>query len=158
MPDPKTLFKIESLPSLEGRINLALKAYKLWSTVDSTKPRPITETEKGKEPGESESSTVEDQVKWQEQGDQAKAVIMFSLMADGLTTVTDAASAQAAWQALKDLYDRETVNTTINLLKNVTERKLSNGASLQDHLTGFHNDWIRLKEPPKTLQAHTVSN
>ena len=60
--------------------------------------------------------------------------------------LTDATSAQAAWQALKDLYDRETVNTTINLLKNVTERKLADGAFLQDHLTGFHNDWIRLKE------------
>ena len=71
---------------------------------------------------------------------------MFSVMADDLTTVTDAATAHEAWQALKDLYDRETVNTTINLLKNISERKLSDGASLQDHLTGFHNDWIRLKD------------
>ena len=76
---------------------------------------------------------------------------MFSVIDDDLTTITDAASAHAAWQAFKDLYDRKTVNTTINLLKNVTERKLSDGASLQDHLTGFHNDWIRLKER-RTLQ------
>ena len=55
-------------------------------------------------------------------------------------------SAQAAWQAHKDLYARETVNTIINLLKKISERKLSEGASLQDHLTGFHNDWIRLKD------------
>ena len=67
------------------------------------------------------------------------------------TTVTDAASAKEAWQALKDLYGRETVNTTINLLKNVAERKLADGASLQDHLTGFHNDWIRLKD--RSLQG-----
>ena len=65
---------------------------------------------------------------------------MFSVLDDDLTTVTDAASSKEAWQALKDLYDRDTVNTTINLLKNVTERKLVDGASLQDHLTGFHND------------------
>ena len=91
---------------------------------------------------------------------------MFSIMADDLTTVTDATSVQAAWQALKDLYDRKTVNTTINLLKNVTERNLADGASLQDHLTGFHNDWIWLKERSfqgkgelsKTLQAVTSSN
>ena len=169
----KLSFKIENLPKLEGQSNytrwagaikLALKAYKLWSIVDGTKPRPRTETEKGKEPGV--LSTAEDQVKWQEQDDQAKAVIMFSVMADDLTTVTDAASAQVAWQALKDLYDRETVNTIINLFKNVTERKLADGASLQDHLTGFHNDWIRLKERSfqgngelsKTLQAVTSSN
>ena len=131
MSDSKTSFKIESLPKPEGQSNhtrwagaikLALKAYKLWSIADGTKPRPITETKKGKEPGESES-TAEDQVKWQEQDDQAKAVIMLSVMVDDLTTVTDAASAQAAWQALKDLYDRETVNTTINLLKNISERR-----------------------------------
>ena len=91
---------------------------------------------------------------------------MFSVPADDLTTVTDTASAQAAWQALQDLYDRKTVNTTIYLLQNVTERKLSDGASLQDHLTSFHNDWIRLKdmsqqgkgELSKTLQALTTSN
>ena len=112
MSDSKISFKIESLPKPEGlsnytrwagAINLALKAYKLWS---STKPRPTTETEKGKEPGESESSTVEDQVKWHEQGDQAEAVIMFSLLANDLTTVTDAASAQAAWQAQRPLRPR----------------------------------------------------
>ena len=91
---------------------------------------------------------------------------MFSVFTDDLTTVTDAASAQDAWQSLKDLYARETVNTTINLLKNVTERKLSDGASLQDHLTGFHNDWIRLKDRShqgkgglsQTLQTLTASN
>ena len=44
---------------------------------------------------------------------------MFSVVADDLTTVTDAASAQAAWQAPIDLYDRETVTTTVNLLKNL---------------------------------------
>ena len=174
MSDSKISFKIESLPQLEGQSNytrwagaikLALKAYKLWSIIDGTKPRPITKTEKGKESEESKS-TAEDQVSWQEQDDQAKAVIMFSVMADDLMTVTDTASAHAAWQALQDLYDRETVNTTINLLKNVTERKLSDGASLQDHLTRFHNGWIRLKDRSqqgkgelcKTLQVLTASN
>jgi len=91
---------------------------------------------------------------------------MFSVMADDLTTVTDATTAHEAWQALKDLYDRKTVNTTINLLKNISERKLPDGASLQDHLTGFHNNWIRLKdrsqqgrgELSRTLQALTASN
>ena len=71
---------------------------------------------------------------------------MFSVLDDDLTTVTDAASSKEAWQALKDLYDRDTINTAINLFKNATERKLADGASLQDHLTGFHNDWIRLKD------------
>ena len=173
MSDSKISFKIESLPKLEGQSNytrragaikLTLKAYKLWSIVDGTKTRP---TEKGKEQEPEEpSGSDEDQVKWQEQGDQAKAVIMFSVLADDLTTVTDAATAHEAWQALKDLYDRETVNTTINLLKNISERKLSEGASLPDHLTGFHNYWIRLKdrsqqgrgEPSRTLQALTASN
>ena len=152
MSDSKISFKIKSLPKLEGQSNytrwvgairLALKAYKLWSIVDGTKPRPTTvATEKGKEQETGEpSGSDEDQVKWQEQDDRAKAVIMFSVMADDLTTVTDAATAHEAWQALKDLYDRKMVNTTINLL-NISERKLSDGASLQDHLTGFHNDWI----------------
>ena len=69
MSDSKISFKIESLPKPEGQSNytgavkLALKAYMLWSIMDGTKPRPVTETEKGKEPGESES-TAEDQVKW----------------------------------------------------------------------------------------------
>ena len=70
MSDSKISFKIESLPKLKGQSNythwagaikLALKAYKLWSIVDGTKPLPTTETEKGKEPGESKS-TAEDQV------------------------------------------------------------------------------------------------
>jgi len=33
-----------------------------------------------------------------------------------------------AWKILKDLYDRETANTTISLLKTVLERKLKDGA------------------------------
>ena len=55
---------------------------------------------------------------------------MFSVLGEDLTTVTDAASSKDAWQALQNLYDRDTVNTTINQLKNVTERKLVDGASL----------------------------
>ena len=148
----KISFKIESLPKLEGQTNytrwagaikLALKAYELWSVVDGSKPRPIIIhiEDKGKEVATEETSeSAKDLAEWQEQDDQAKAVIMFSVLADDLTTVTDAASTQEAWLALKDLYDRETVNTTINLLKSVTERKHTDGASLQDHLTGFHND------------------
>ena len=116
----------------------------MWSIVNGTKTRPIR---KGKEQEPEEpSGSDEDQVKWQEQDDQAKAVIMFSVMVDDLTTVTDAATAHEGWQALKDLYDCETVNTTINLLKNILERTLSEGASLPDHLTGFHYDWIWLKD------------
>ena len=53
---------------------------------------------------------------------------MFSILADDLTIVTDVGSAQDAWQALKGLYNRGTVNATIHLLQNVTKRKLSDGA------------------------------
>ena len=60
----------------------------------------------------------------------AKSTVMFSVLDDNLTTVADATSSKEAWQALKDLYDHGTVNATINLLKNVTERKLVDGASL----------------------------
>ena len=55
-------------------------------------------------------------------------------------------TAANAWQALKDLYDRETPNTTITLLKTVLSRKLEDGASMHDHLTNFNNDWSRLRE------------
>ena len=55
-------------------------------------------------------------------------------------------TAANAWQALKDLYDRETPNTTITLLKTVLNRKLEDGASMHDHLTNFNNDWSRLRE------------
>ena len=63
-------------------------------------------------------------------------------------------------------YDRDMVSTTINLLKNATERKLVDGASLQGHLTGFHNGWIRLKDQSlkgntkmaKPLEAFTACN
>ena len=41
--------------------------------------------------------------KWRKNDSKAKAVIMFSVLADDLTIVTDAASAKEAWQALKDL-------------------------------------------------------
>ena len=91
---------------------------------------------------------------------------MFSVLDDDLTTVTDATSSKEAWETLKDLHDRGTVSTTIKLLKNATERKLVNGASLQAHLTEFHNGWIRLKDRPlegntkmaKTLEAFTACN
>ena len=90
---------------------------------------------------------------------------MFSVLDDDLTTVTDATSSKEAWEALKDLHDRDTVST-INLLKNATERKLVDGASLQGHLTEFHNGWIRLKDRSlegntkmaKTLEAFTACN
>ena len=148
----KIAFKIESLPKLEGLSNytrwagalrLTLEAYDLWDIVDGTREQPPTpSSDKGKE----KETSAEEVAKWRKLDSKAKATIMFSVLDDDLTTVTDAASSKEAWQALKDLYDRDTVNTTINLLKNVTERKLVDGASLQDHLTGFHNDWIRLKD------------
>ena len=71
------------------------------------------------ETGES-SGSAEDHIKWQEQDDQAKAATMSPALADDLTMVTDAASAQGARYSLKTFYGRETANTTINLLKDVT--------------------------------------
>ena len=146
----KIAFKIESLPKLEGLSNytrwagalrLTLEAYDLWDIVDGTREHPTT-SDNGKE----KESSAEEVAKWRKLDSKAKATIMFSVLDDDLTTVTDAASSKEAWQALGDLDDCDTVNTTINLLKNITERKLVDGASLQDHLTGFHNDWIRLKD------------
>ena len=77
MTDSEITFKIESLPKLEGQSNstrwagairLAFKAYKLWSIVDGTKPRPIIESDKGKEVETGESSgSAENHIKWQEQ-------------------------------------------------------------------------------------------
>lgn len=46
------------------------------------------------------------------------------------TAILDTAA--NAWQALKDLYDRETANTTISLLRTVPNRKLGNEASMHD--------------------------
>ena len=123
----KITFKIESLPKLEGLSNytrwagayrLTLEAGNLWDIIDGTRERPAHSSDKGKE---LEKVLAEDVAKWRKLDSRAKATIMFSVLDDDLTTVMDAATSKEAWQALKDLYDRDTVNTTINLLKNVTE-------------------------------------
>ena len=71
--------------------------------------------------GKEEESSAEEVAKWRKLDSKAKATIVFSVLDDDLTAVTDAASSKEAWQALKNPYNRDTVNTTINLLKNVTK-------------------------------------
>ena len=115
----------------------------------------------GKRGGSWESpGSAEDHIKWQEQDGQAKAAIMFSVLADDLTTVTDAASALAVPRKL--LWPGNNHQPT----QGCHGRQALRWRFLQDHLSGSHNDWIRLKdrsqqesgELSRTLQALPASN
>ena len=99
----KITFKIGSLPKLEGLSNytrwagalrLTLEAYDLWDVVDGTRERlAMPSSDKGKE----EESSAEEVAKWSKLDSKAKATIMFSVLDDDLTTVTDAAFSKEAW-------------------------------------------------------------
>jgi len=62
-----------------------------------------------------------------------------------LPNIVSTETAAGTWKILKDLYDHETANTTLTLLKTVLDRKLEDGATMHDHLNGFNNDWVRLQ-------------
>jgi len=83
-----------------------------------------------------------------------------------LPNIANTDTAADAWKTLKDLYDRDTANTTITLLKTVLDRKLEDGTAIHDHLNSFNNDWARLQtctsntkdELDRCLQTLTQSN
>ena len=113
-----------------------------WNTVSGEQKKPMAKGKGGTSSSERTSTsgseiTVDD---WKIVS--AQAHYMLNAAADHriLPNTATLDTAGNAWQALKDLYDRETPNTTIALLKTVLNRKLEDGASMHDHLTNFNND------------------
>jgi len=104
--------------------------------------------------------------KWDTVNNQAHHVPNTAVDHTILHNIASTETAAGAWKILKDLYDCETVNTTITLLKTILDRKLEDGASMHDHLNRFNNDWVRLQnrtastkdEVGRCLQTLTRSN
>ena len=94
-------------------------------------------TAKGKE-GASESSsgstsTSESEITvdgWKIDNAQAHHILNIAVDHIILHKIATLDTAANAWQALKDLYNRETPNTTVTLLKTALNRKLGDGASV----------------------------
>ena len=178
-----TSLKFDNLPKLLGQSNyilwsnawrIAFKACRWWNIVNGNivRPRSITDPT-GKETGGESSITgtapstsqiSEDE--WDTVNNQAHHMLNTAVDHTILHNIASTETAADAWKILKDLYDRETANTTITLLKTVLERKLEDGASMHDHLNGFNSDWVRLHnrssstkdELGRCLQALTRSN
>ena len=177
-----TSLKFDNLPKLLGQSNyvlwsnawrIAFKACRWWNIVNGEIIRPRSTTDlKEKEIAEDSSTTGTaptsqiTEEEWDIVNNQAHHMLNTAVDHTILHNIASTETAADAWKVLKDLYDRETANTTISLLKTVLERKLEDGASMHDHLNAFNNDWVRLHnrtsntkdELGRCLQTLTRSN
>jgi len=177
-----TSLKFDNLPKLLGQSNyvlwsnvwrIAFKACRWWNIVNGeiVRPRSVSDS-KGKETEEEPSTSSTPTVplladdEWDIVNNQAHHMLNTSVDHTILPNIVNTETAADAWKSLKDLYGRDTANTTITLLKTVLDRKLKDGAAMHDHLNGFNNDWARLQtrtsntrdELGRCLQTLTRSN
>ena len=147
--------KFNNLPKLLGQSNyilwanawkVAFRANRWWSIISGELKKPTAKGKEGTSSSESTSTSKSEITidNWEVVNAQAhhmhNAAVDHTIQPN-IATLDTAAN---AWQALKDLYNREMPNTTITILKTVLNRKLEDGASMHEHLTNFNNDWSRL--------------
>jgi len=146
--------KFEHIPKLSGQSNyliwsnaceIAFHACKWWGIVNGTIAQPEDPEETGTSKASASATTAPiTPDEWYDINFQALHALNTSVDPSILPNIVQLRSAPEAWTTLKNLYDRETNNTTITLLKTIVDRKLIEGASMSEHLSGFNNDWNRL--------------
>jgi hypothetical protein len=151
---------------------IAFKACRWWNIVNGEIVRPGSNLDRKEKETEESSTTgtaIVSQItndEWDIVNNQAHHMHNTAVDHAILPNIANTETAADAWKTLKDLYDRDTANTTITLLKTVLDRKLEDGAALDNHLNGFNNDWARLQtrtsntrdELGRCLQTLTRSN
>jgi hypothetical protein len=154
----KTLqsIKFENRPKLTGSDD-----YQLWrgaweiafdargwlEVVDGTQPQ----ISKGKDVESFTSTAIVDE--WTLINKRARVALVQGISAEHLPIIISNTTAHGAWQALKDQYNRDTGNTTISLLKTITDTRLINGGSISEHLTAFTYRWQRLNSRCATSKS-----
>ena len=95
---------------------------------DIVRPRRISDSQGTETAGESSttgtaptSQITEDE--WDTVNNQAHHMLNTAVDHTILHNIASTKTAAGAWKILKDLYDRETVNTTITLLKTILDHR-----------------------------------
>ncbi|KAI1005585.1 hypothetical protein K3495_g2633, partial [Podosphaera aphanis] len=92
-----------------------------------------------------EKSKANDYGRWEQANNQLRGLLLGAVDEPLQTIVIDVLTAKEAWDQLKARFDRETTNSTIFLLKNVTNLSLRDGESIPEYLTKFNDSWNRLR-------------
>ena len=155
-----TSLKFDNLTKLLGQSNyvlwsnawkIAFKVCQWWNIVNGKIVRPgstLDRKEKETEEPTTNSTVCILQItddEWDIVNNQAHHMLNTAVDHTILPTIANTDTAADEWKTLKDLYDRDTANTTITLLKTILNRKLEDGAAIHDHLNSFNNDWARLQ-------------
>jgi hypothetical protein len=101
--------------------------------VDGTQPQ----ISKGKDVESITSTAIVDE--WTPINKRARAALVQGISAEHLPIIISNITAHGSWQALKDRYNRDTINTTISLLKTITDTRQFNGGSISEQLTAFNH-------------------
>ncbi|KAI0993196.1 hypothetical protein K3495_g14988, partial [Podosphaera aphanis] len=83
--------------------------------------------------------------KWEHANKQLRGLLLSAVDEPLQVVVIDSPTAKEAWDQLKSRFDRETANSTISLLKAVTNLSLRDGEDISEFLTTFNNAWNRLR-------------
>lgn len=133
--------RFDGLPKLEGQSNyvnwaaawqLALDTAEWWEVVSGEDPMP---TSPGKE-----------LKNWLQINKRAKFNMMTGAVVSLQPLITAAPSAKAAWDVLKNKYDKENPVTTFSIMEKAFYTKMAEGSVVSDHITSFHNNWQRLTD------------
>jgi hypothetical protein len=154
----KTLqsIKFENLPKLTGSDDyqlwrgaweIAFNALGWLEVVDGTQPQKS----KGNDVESFTSTAIVDE--WTPINNRARPALVQGVSAEHLPIIISNTTAHDGWQALKDQYDCNTANTTISLLKTVTDPRRFNGGSISEHLTAFTHRWQRLNSRCATSKS-----
>lgn len=133
-------FRFDGLSKLRGQSNyvrwanewkLSLDAADWWEVVSGEETKP-TEEKKLKE--------------WKQINKCAHATLLLATIDSLRPIVSGATDAAAAWQALKNKFDKENPMATSTILHNALYSKMAEGADINEYLTQFHNNWNRLEQ------------
>ncbi|KAI1001629.1 hypothetical protein K3495_g6574 [Podosphaera aphanis] len=138
---PIPSLKFDKLPILTGSENyrcwagswqIAFDSMGFWEILTGETPRP-------------DDTNSPDYENWKLSNKHVRAAILNAVDESLQTIVIDHPTAKEAWDKLQQRFDRETPNSTISLLKSITNLSLQDGENINDFLTTFNDAWNRLK-------------
>ncbi|KHJ33812.1 hypothetical protein EV44_g3241 [Erysiphe necator] len=140
--------KFDRLPILTGSEN-----YRRWagSWEIASDAMGLLEVLTGEMPKPEQSS--ENFKIWKNANKQLRGAILNAVDETLQTVVIDHQTAKEAWDQFKSRYDRETSNSTIDLLKSITNLSLKDGDDISDYLTLFNDSWNRLRNQSSSAKT-----
>src|ERR1700752_771441 len=130
-------------------LKMLLKAHELWDVIDD-------EDEEGEEASKAKGKTRKSDTDWRRKDQLALSTIALSLKPSEQEHIHGCATARAAWDCLKELYEGKGTHRFLSLLKSIGTAKLEEGVVMKDYIRGVRQAAEELSELDLKLEKAAV--